>query len=186
LPWKKGEQVRSTPALARPPGSVPRGGRQMPGSEIVVTSAHGGAGATTLAALLRTTWDMGVVRRVAGGGPRVSTGGRPLVLVTRNTTAAAASAIGAVNVIAEGGGRVDVLAIVGDGLPEPQAAAYRFQVLAARVGAVVRVPFVASLRAADDPAQAALPRKAGRAIAGIRTAAFAPTRLPETATTVWE
>jgi hypothetical protein len=78
-----------------------------------------------------------------------------------------------VNIIAGQGERIAVLAIVGDGLPEPMEAAYRFQILAARVGAIVRVPFVASLRLAEDPAQADLPRKARRSIAGIRTEALA-------------
>ena len=66
-----------------------------------------------------------------------------------------------------------MLAIVSDGLPEPTAAAYRFQVLAARVDAVVRVPFIASLRTADDPAQVDLPRRARRSMRDIRARAFA-------------
>jgi hypothetical protein len=66
-----------------------------------------------------------------------------------------------------------VLAVVGDGLPEPAAAAYRFQLLAARVDAVVRVPFIASLRTADDPAEVDLSRRARRSIASIRAEALA-------------
>jgi hypothetical protein len=86
---------------------------------------------------------------------------------------AAARATAAVNIITGQGGSIAVLAIVSDGLPEPMAAAYRFQVLAARVGAIVRVPFIASLRLAEDPAQTDLPRKACRSIAAIRAEALA-------------
>ena len=159
-------QARTTP--------VPPQDSDQPAREIVVVGAHGGAGTTTLAILLQPAWDMGAVRRVARGQPSSwLTWGRPLVLVSRNTAVAAARAIAAVNAITCQGERVAVLAIVSDGLPEPAAAVYRFQVLAARVGAVVRVPFIASLRTADDPAQVDLPRKARRSIAEIRAKALA-------------
>jgi len=155
-------------------GPVPPQDSDQPAREIVVVGAHGGAGTTTLAILLQPAWDMGAVRRPAQGQSSIwLTWGRPLVLVSRNTAVAAARAIAAVNAIAWQGERVAVLAIVCDGLPEPAAAAYRFQVLAARVGAVVRVPFIASLRTADDPAQVDLPRKARRSIAEIRAKALA-------------
>ena len=164
--------MRPTAAQARI-GPVPPQDTGQPAGEIVVVGAHGGAGATTLAILLRPSWDMGVVRRLARGHPSIwPTCGRPLVLVSRNTAVAAARAIAAVNAIAWQGERVAVLAIVSDGLPEPAAAAYRFQVLAARAGAVVRVPFIASLRTADDPAQVDLPRSVRRSIADIRAKAF--------------
>jgi hypothetical protein len=136
--------------------------------EIAVVGAHGGSGTTTLAALLHPAWDLGVVQRPERGRPAIRSGGRPIVLVTRNTAAAAARATAAVNAIGWHGECVAVLAIVSDGMPAPAAASYRFQLLAARVGAVVRVPFIASLRAADDPAQADLPRRARQSIARIR------------------
>jgi hypothetical protein len=165
--------VRPTAAQART-GLAPPQGRNQPAREIVVLGAHGGAGTTTLAILLRPSWDIGAVRRPAPGRPSIRpTWGRPLVLVSRNTAIAAFRAITAVNAAKWQGEHVAVLAIVSDGLPEPTAAAYRFQVLAARVGAVVRVPFIASLRTADDPAQVDLPRNARRSIADIRAKAFA-------------
>jgi hypothetical protein len=83
-----------------------------------------------------------------------------------------------VNAITWQGERIAVLVIVSDGFPEPSAAAYRFQVLAPRVGAIVRVPFIASLRAADDPAQVDLPRRVRRSIADIRAKAFARAASP--------
>jgi hypothetical protein len=143
--------------------------------ELVVAGAHGGAGVTTLAILLQPAWDLGVIRPPRRGYPAVHTAGRPLALVSRNTVAAARRAVGAVNLITHSGERVAVLAVVGDGLPEPAEAAYRFRILSARVDAIVRVPFVASLRATDDPEKAELPRKARRALAEIRAAALAET-----------
>jgi hypothetical protein len=170
--------VRPTAAQARA-GRIPPQDRNQPAHEIVVVGAHGGAGATTLAILLRPSWDIGAVRRPAPGRPAIRpTWGRPLVLVSRNTAVAAARAIAAANAIKWQSERIAVLAVVSDGLPEPAAAAYRFQVLAARVGAVVRVPFIVSLRTADDPAQVDLPRNARRAIADIRAKALPSATVP--------
>jgi hypothetical protein len=75
-----------------------------------------------------------------------------------------------------------VLAVVGDGLPEPAEARYRFRVLEGRVGAVIRVPFVAAFRAAGSPLQVSLPRRALRALTQIRalTAGHAPYPAPVT------
>lgn len=174
--------ARERAELAWAPGS------SSSGCELIVAGAHGGAGATTLALLLLTALDAGVIRRAPRDGPRVNTGGRPMVLVSRNTTAASARATAAVNVLASHGIHVAVLVIVSDGLPDTSAAAYRFRVLAARVGAVVRFPFVAALRAADDPAEPDLPRKARKALADITTAAVAATgdSAAATATRRWE
>ncbi len=172
-------------AYRLPPAVEPPGGAPARGREIVVTGAHGGAGTSTLAVLLRNAWDLGVLRRPARGEPAARTGGRPLVLVTRNTAGAAARATAAVDALADGGCPVAVLVIVSDGLPDPQAAAYRFRVLAGRAGAVVRVPFIAALRAADDPAQVELPRKARRAIADIKAAALAAAGVRPSATPMW-
>jgi hypothetical protein len=163
--------VLLTRARSRP-APVPRPGAGGTAHEIVVIGAHGGAGVTTLAILLSPAWDMGIVRRPAPGRPVLRTGGRPVVLVTRNTVAAAGRATAAVNAITGHGERVAVLAVVSDGLPEPAAAAYRLRVLGHRVGVIVRVPFVAALRAADDPARVDLPRKASRALTGIRAGAL--------------
>jgi hypothetical protein len=163
--------ARSSPS----PGSLPvADGDSL--VELVIAGAHGGAGVTTLAILLRPAWDLGVVRPPRRGFPAVQTAGRPLAVVSGNTVSAARRATGAVNLISHTGDRVDVLAIVGDGLPEPAEAAYRFRLLSARVGAIVRVPFIASLRATDDPQKAALSRNARRALGQIRAAALRGTR----------
>jgi hypothetical protein len=139
-------------------------------AEIVLAGAHGGAGTSTLAALLRPAWDMGVLRRSAPGyGLR--SGGRPIVLVSGNTVTAAGSAVAAVTAISETGARVAVLVVVGDGLPEPAEARYRFRVLEGRVGAVVHMPFVPAFRVTGNPLQVSLPRRVRRALAQIRALA---------------
>src|SRR5437764_763318 len=77
-PW----QVGPAPS----PRPVPRGG-------VVLVGAHGGAGVTTLAGLLRPAWDMGAVRRPGPGQRPLRPAGRPVVLVARSTAAAAARAV---------------------------------------------------------------------------------------------
>ena len=153
-------------ALPRPGGTVPP---RRPLPELVVAGAHGGAGTSTLAALLAPAWDMGVVQPALTGGLRP--GGRPVVLVARNTVAAAGRAVTAVAAVTGSGLPVAVLAVISDGLPEPAEARYRFRVLDGRVGAVVRVPFAAALRAAGSPLQVSLPRRARQALAQIRALA---------------
>jgi hypothetical protein len=150
-------------------------------AEIIVVGAHGGAGVSTLAALLRPAWDMGVIRGRRPGGP-VRSGGRPVVLVARNTVAAAGRAVAATTAITRQGSQVAVLVVVSDGLPEPAEARYRFRVLEGHVGAVVRMPFVPALRAAGSPLQVDLPRRVLRALAEIRMLAQeqAPSPAPVT------
>lgn len=164
------------------PGAPPaRPGHEPPG-EVVVAGAHGGAGVTTLAGMLRPAWDAGTVRRPGPGRGPLRPAGRPLVLVTRNTVTAASRAVIAVRLLGEQGVPVAVLAVIGDGLPEPAEARYRFRVLEGRVGAVVRVPFIAAFRAAADPLSFALPRRARRALAEIRALAFEQMPYPASGT----
>ena len=146
-------------------GSAPR---LAPPGEVVLVGAHGGAGGTTLAGLLRPAWDMGAVRRPGRGQGPLRPAGRPVVLVARSTAAAAARAVTATGLLAAQGVHVTVLAVTGDGLPEPAEARYRFRVLDGRVGAVVRVPFIPAFRLAADPLSVTLPRRAQNALAEIR------------------
>jgi hypothetical protein len=146
-----------------------------PGVTVAVAGAHGGAGVSTLAVLLGSAQDLGVVPRHGRDWLEVRAGGRPLVLVARNTVIAAECALAAINAVEQLGGRVAVLAVVSDGLPVPKAAAYRFRVLTARVGALVRVPFVGSLRLTNDPAAVRLPHGMGRALGEIRALTSAST-----------
>ena len=134
----------------------------------MLVGAHGGAGVTTLAGLLRPAWDLGVVTRPGPGGGPLRPAGRPVLLVSRNTVAAAGRAVTAARLLEEQGVQVAVLVVTGDGLPEPAEARYRFGVLGGRVGAIVRVPFVPAFRIAADPGSVDLPRRARRALAEIR------------------
>jgi hypothetical protein len=143
--------------------------RNPPPAEIVLVGAHGGAGTSTLAALLRPAWDLGVIKRP--GPIRLRPNRRPVVLVTRNTVAAAARAITATTAITGTGTRGAVLVVVGDGLPEPTEARYRFRVLEGRTGAVVRMPFIPAFRLAGSPLQVDLPRRARQVLAEIRALA---------------
>jgi hypothetical protein len=163
---------RSTPPVRPRPPAGPQP------AEIVVAGAHGGAGTSTLAVLLAPAWDMGAIRTPGDGGLRP--GGRPVVLITRNTVAAAGRAAAAITAVGAAAVPVAVLVVVGDGLPEPAEARYRFRVLEGRVGAVVRMPFVPAFRVASSPAQVRLPRRARRALAEIRALAReqAPWPLP--------
>ena len=111
--------------------------------------------------LLGLAWDLGVVP-AAPGPLRV-----PLVLAARCTTSSAGRAVDAVTALGRRGIPVAVLAVIGDGLPEPAEASYRFRVLEGCVGGVVRIPFIPALRACPDPRQVRLPRAARRALDDI-------------------
>ncbi len=154
-------------APPRPDGTEPP---RRPLPELVVAGAHGGAGTSTLAVLLAPAWDMGVIQPAAPAGG-LRPGGRPVVLVTRNTVAAAGRAVTAVTAVTRSGLPVAVLAVISDGLPEPAEARYRFRILEGRVGAVVRVPFTPAFRAAGSPLRVSLPRRARHALAQIRALA---------------
>ncbi|MEV5831469.1 hypothetical protein AB0L25_38465 [Spirillospora sp. NPDC052242] len=137
--------------------------------DVVVAGAHGGAGTSTLAALLPAAWDMGVVRATPEqDGCPVQAKGRPVVLAARNTATAAKDATAAVAVLRRGDQGVAALAIVGDGGPEPRDATARFALLEWQVGGVVRVPHVRALRLVDDPAAVMLPGKARQALDELR------------------
>ena len=90
--------------------------RRPPLAEIVLVGAHGGAGVSTLAALLSPAWDMGAVQGRRPGGP-LRPGGRPVVLAAGNTVAAAGRAVAATTAITGHGTHVAVLVVVSDGLP---------------------------------------------------------------------
>ena len=137
--------------------------RHAPPGDVVVVGAHGGAGVTTLAGMLRPAWDLGLARRPGPGRDPLRPRGRPVLLVARNTVVAAGHTMAAVSLLADQGVQVAVLAVIGDGLPEPAEARYRFRILEGRLGAVVRVPFIPAFRVAADPAvrRPAAPRAQG-------------------------
>src|SRR5271170_839864 len=96
--------------------------RHAPPGGVVVVGAHGGAGVTTLTGLLRPAWDVGTVTKPGPGRGPLRPAGRPVLLVTRNTVAAAGRAVAAVGLLAEQRVPVAVLAVISDGLPEPAEA----------------------------------------------------------------
>ena len=139
--------------------------------EVVIWGAQGGAGTTTLAVWLQPAWDMGAMRPEPDPPyPAAVTQGRALVVACRNTAWSARQATKALATVARHGGQVAVLAVVGDGWPEPATATRRFGLLESQVRAVIRVPFIAGLRLADDPATVPLPRRVLRALARIQAA----------------
>lgn len=137
--------------------------------DVVVAGAHGGAGVSTLAALLPAAWNMGSI------GPLLELGrsplrarGRPVVLVVRNTAVAAKAATAAIGALVAWEERVAALAIVSDGGPESREATARFALLDGRVGGVVRVPHVRALRLVEDPCVVALPGRVRQALGELR------------------
>ena len=158
-------------------GGRPRPPRRRQAGEVVLVGAHGGAGVTTLTALLRPAWDLGVAGRPGRGPLRPAC--RPVVLVTRNSVGAAGQAVAAARLLGQQGVQIAVLAVIGDGFPEPSEARYRFRVLEGRVGAVLRIPFVPAFRVAADPLSVPLPRRAARALDQIR--ALTRQRMPDPA-----
>jgi hypothetical protein len=173
------QPVRPVPgSWPQQPAPAPAEGYGQPAG-VLVAGAHGGAGTSTLAALLRPAWDLGTVP--APGSPRrgrLRPARRPVVLVTGCTVMAAGRAVAAANVLEAAGAPGIVLAVIGDGLPVPAQARYRFRLLEARLGAVVQVPFVPAFRGAASPAEVVLPRKAALAVARIRALALAQITTP--------
>jgi hypothetical protein len=164
--WVSLRQTRPSPADQTGHHANDHAGETL---DVVVTGAHGGAGTSTLAALLPAVWDMGSI------GPLLEfdrsplrAKGRPVVLAVRNTAVAAKDATAAIGVLREWEERVAALAIVSDGGPEPREATARFALLEGRVGGVVRVPHVRALRLVEDPCQVVLPGKARQALNDLR------------------
>ena len=143
--------------------------------DLIIWGAHGGAGTSTLAALLQPARDMGALRTEAEYRyPVPNPGANPVHVACRCTTWSAIKASAAVTALTKGGGQVSVLAVVSDGWPEPPIATAWFRLLSAQVGAVVRVPFVPWLRMCNDPGLVRLPRAARQALETIRAITARP------------
>ncbi|ROO88115.1 hypothetical protein EDD29_5773 [Actinocorallia herbida] len=134
-----------------------------------MVGAHGGSGCSTLAALLQPSWDLGSIGHLyeVGEAP-VRSDGRPLVVACRNTVPAAKAATTAVTVLGSHREWVACLVVVGDGAAEPKDASARFTLLQARVGGIVRFPYLREVRLVDDPALVELSGSARRALRDIR------------------
>jgi len=139
----------------------------MPSRELAVLGAHGGAGTSTLAALLNAQ-DLGC----CDDGklpPALSNGvAGALILACRPTTLSATWATESVRELTRHQIPVEVLVICGDGWPETRVATARYRLLSAQVGAVTRMPFVPVIRGYSHPEDVRLPRGARNALATIR------------------
>ena len=154
-PVTAGPRHRPDPPPAQP--------RHAPSREVVVVGAHGGAGVTTLAGLLRPAWDLGVVRRPGPGRCVLQPSGRPVLLVARGTVPAAGRAVAAARLLDEQGVQVAVLAVVGDGLPDrprPGTGSASWRAASARSSGCRSSPFSGSPPIRSPPASRAAP--AGR------------------------
>lgn len=181
-------RVRRTPAAG--PSPAPPSPPPLPPG-IYVAGAHGGAGASTLAALLRAeiaaahpggrlqvrelpAFPDGDPRAIAARAKLAGPLPGPLVLAARGTGDGARRAVVAVTALSCLGIRPAALAVVGDGAgPLPRIASQRLGLIGDRAGPVVTVPFAASLRAGAAPAEARLPRSLRRqvtALAGLAAA----------------
>ncbi|MFI0484363.1 hypothetical protein [Actinomadura sp. 9N215] len=137
--------------------------------DAVVVGAHGGAGTSTLAALLPAAWDMGSIQPLLElDRAPMRAKGRPVVLAVRNTAMAAKHATAAIGALRAWDERVSALAIVSDGGPESRDATARFALLEGRVGGTVRVPHVRAFRLVEDPAEVDLPGRARQALDELR------------------
>jgi hypothetical protein len=154
-----------------------------------VAGAHGGAGTSTLAALLRAevavAWPDArlpvhdlhafpdrdaaeITARTALPGPIAG----PFIVAARGNAEGARRAITAVAALGYLGVRPAVLAVISDGAgPLPRTAAQRLDLLGDRAGTIILVPFAAALRAAASPQEARLPRPVRRAVTAIAEAA---------------
>lgn len=153
---------------------------------LLVAGAHGGAGTSTLAALLRH--EAGgppghpALLKVRGlpalpdGDPRVIARRTalparlpgPLILTARGNADGVRRAVVAVTALEHLGIRPAALAIVGDGAgPVPRAAAERLALIGDRAGPVVNIPFAASLRTAASLPQARVPAALSRAVTSL-------------------
>ena len=167
-----GSQV-AAPAGRRPPRPT-----RPAAPQIVIAGAHGGAGVSTLAALLRLEFDgvppghapqIGEMPPVPDADPeRIAAAGwlptpppgTVLIIAARGTAEGARRAVIAVTALERRAIRPAALAVVADGAgPEPRQAVQRFGLIGGRCGPLVRVPFAAALRAGTAPESARLPRR---------------------------
>jgi len=143
---------------------------------VAVVGAHGGAGATTVALLLRPADAIDMrVRQWTEHAARWAA--LPLVLVARGTARGMADAVEAVAGAGSVGLRPAALVVVGDGWwPEPASVRARTRMLSGRVGAVIRLPFVPRWRYVDDPLTGEPPAKVSAAVERIRASLDAAAR----------
>jgi len=186
-PRVQARHARPPMLVADPAGRRPARAPRPAVPQIVIAGAHGGAGASTLAALLRLAFggappgrrpqvgemppvpDADPARIAAAGWLPVPPPGTALILTARGTAHGARRAVIAVTALELRGIRPVAVAVIADGAgPEPRQAAQRFDLIGGRAGPLIRVPFAAALRAGASPAGARLP---GRLLAAVNSLA---------------
>lgn len=138
--------------------------------EVVVCGAHRASGATTLAALLAPSKELGCAPEAVG---KLGDGlQRPLILTCRSSAWAAPCAVAAAETLAAAGHAPDVLVVIRDQWPLTAEAVTRFRQAGEVVGAVVTFfPFIRQIR--RRPEATRLPGIARRTLADIRMLAAA-------------
>ncbi|MEU8309847.1 hypothetical protein AB0C84_40380 [Actinomadura sp. NPDC048955] len=185
--------------LPGPPHSPPAPPPERPGplyrppaDELVLLGAHGGAGVSTVVALLENhkVWDFGALPRqhLRTGRTVMGLAGRPLILLARGNVPSAALATAATRTLLHSGYPVTALIVVSDGAgPEPPEATARFRLLEPHLASgLLRMPFIPALRLVDQPAKVHLPRAAARSLTALRQLAPAqpaPQPTPQSAPT---
>lgn len=188
-----------TPMLTAAPAGRPASRAPRPAvPQILIAGAHGGAGASTLAALLRLEFagappgrrpqvgempavpDADPARIAAAGRLPVLPPGTALIVAARGTAHGARRAVIAVTALELAGIRPVAVAVIADGAgPEPRQAAQRFGLIDGRAGPLIRIPFAAALRAGASPAGTRLPRRFLSAVNTLAAlAAAGPGRQP--------
>ncbi|KOX13692.1 hypothetical protein [Nocardiopsis sp. NRRL B-16309] len=150
--------------MAEETGSEPD---EAPG--VVIVGAHGGSGASTLAAMLPDpVYDVGPLMAPDGRVRGVHAHGRPIVLTSRNTVRSAEAASAAIKGLREQGLEAACLVVVADGVgSEPREARVRFRMLEGHT-TVHRMSYLSLLRTSESvPPLEELPRKSQSEISQV-------------------
>lgn len=129
-----------------------------------VCAAHGGAGASTVAAMLDPV-GAGIASVVSSAA--VAAGRRP-VLVARDSAYGTARAAAVLAEWPQGTARPVLVVVAAAPCGAPAVARFRLRVLAAGCAGLARVPYLHALRAADDPVLALDQRPVARAAVRLR------------------
>lgn len=158
---------RTRPPAPRPvaPRPAPRPARAL-ATGYVVAGAHGGAGTSTVVALLDIALGPGAGAEPAALGALIAARRRALLLVARSHAYGLRAAADRLPALAH---HRPVLVLVADApAGDPAAVRYRVRALEGLVAGVVRVPYLPALRAVDQASDLADHPKIRRAAASLR------------------
>jgi hypothetical protein len=153
--------------MAPPPRRIAARAPTVRATSWLVVAGHGGAGASTVAALLHEAAGLDAALEAAGARrAQLLQRPRQVLLVARATaygTASAALALGALPPTF-----TPVLVLVADSpLPDPPAVRYRLRALGARLAGTVRIDYLPAARGIDDPRELASSPAGRRAAAAL-------------------